>query len=49
MVCIGMVLAQVVPAHSGTGVMAHVAAPRSRKLGGTQAKAPSLREIGYSG
>jgi hypothetical protein len=27
MVCIGMVLAQAVPAHSGIGAMAHVAAP----------------------
>lgn len=49
MVCVGMVLAQAIHAHSGTGAMAHGAAPQSRKLGGTQAKALCLGDIGYSG
>lgn len=49
MVCIGMVLAQAALAHSGTGTIVHVAASQSRKLGGAQAKAPYLGDIGYSG
>lgn len=48
MVCIGVVLAQAVPAHAITGVMAHEAVPISRRLGGTQGKAQFPGYTGYS-